>query len=570
LTRAVLESGDAKVSGREIPATLHDSLMARLDRLGTAKEVIQIGAVIGSEFSYELLHAVHPIAEEDLQAALRKLTDAELLYVRGIAPDAIYQFKHALIRDAAYEALLKTSRKELHFTVARTISEKFPALKEAHPEVLARHLTEAGETEPAIAEWSRAAKAAESRYAFREALENYQKALALLTTLPASPERDSREIGLRISIVTALFLTRGPSTPETIDANERASALAEKSGNLAQVFIFLFTKCQATFVTGDLRAADALADQALELALRLGGPWYRSSAHTLLSVTHYLRGDLVGAENHFTTGLTCFDDSFSSQIVGTAALTFGYASSCAWILGRADVARERTARMMAITNEKNPYDLALSNLHAASLKIGMREFEEAEALAARTLELCEKHQFPNLAALFRCIIGHARAQLGQATAGIGLIRRGITDLLEIGSRIGLSTGMAVLASAQALDGGLGDALETVEQALQVNPDELVSRPQILRVRGELRLKLGNSELAKADFHEAIALAQTMSAKTFELRAMMSLSRLLAKQGKRDKARTMLTDIYGWFTEGFDTADLLDAKALLEELGGRGA
>ena len=145
LTRAVLESGDAKLTGREIPVTLHDSLMARLDRLGPAKEVVQVGAVIGGEFSYELLHAVHPIAEEDLQRALRGLADAELLYVRGIAPDATYQFKHALIRDAAYEALLKSRRKELHRLVARTIDEKFPALKEAHPEVLARHWTEAGE-----------------------------------------------------------------------------------------------------------------------------------------------------------------------------------------------------------------------------------------------------------------------------------------------------------------------------------------------------------------------------------------------------------------------------------------
>ena len=204
LTRAVLESGNAKLTGREIPVTLHDSLMARLDRLGPAKEVAQVGAVIGSEFSYELLHAVHPIAEEDLHGALRKLADAELLYVRGIPPEANYTFKHALIRDAAYEALLKSRRKELHRCVARTIDEKFSALKEAHPEVLARHWTEAGETEPAIAEWSRAGKAAEARNAFSEALESYQQALALLNLLPESPERDLRELELRQSVVQML------------------------------------------------------------------------------------------------------------------------------------------------------------------------------------------------------------------------------------------------------------------------------------------------------------------------------------------------------------------------------
>src|SRR6202171_4149435 len=166
----MLEGGGLRFTGREIPSTLHDSLMARLDRLGPAKEVIQIGAVIGSEFSYELLHAVHPITEEDLQGTLRKLADAELLYVRGIAPDATYQFKHALIRDAAYEALLKSRRKDLHRLVARTLNEKFPTIKEEHPEVLARHYTEAGLTAEAIPHWQRAGQRALERSAFAEAI----------------------------------------------------------------------------------------------------------------------------------------------------------------------------------------------------------------------------------------------------------------------------------------------------------------------------------------------------------------------------------------------------------------
>jgi class 3 adenylate cyclase len=191
LTRALLESGSEDI-GRDIPVTLHDSLMARLDRMGPGKEVAQVGAVIGGEFSYELLHAVHPIAEAELQAALRKLTDAELLYVRGIAPDATYQFKHALIWDAAYGALLKSRRKELHRSVAQTIEVKFPALKEAHPEVLPRHWTEADETEPAITEWSKAGKAAEARNAFKEASVSYQQALKLLNLLPESRARASR------------------------------------------------------------------------------------------------------------------------------------------------------------------------------------------------------------------------------------------------------------------------------------------------------------------------------------------------------------------------------------------
>jgi class 3 adenylate cyclase len=204
LTRAVVESGSAQLTGREIPVTLHDSLMARLDRLGPAKEVIQVGAVIGGEFSYELLQAVHPISAPELERSLHTLTDAELLYVRGIAPESTYQFKHALIRDAAYEALLKSRRKDLHGQVARAIDDQFPAIKELHPEVLARHWTEADATEPAIVQWSRAGEAARTRSAFTEALESYRQALTLVNSLPESSQRDLQELKLRQAIVGML------------------------------------------------------------------------------------------------------------------------------------------------------------------------------------------------------------------------------------------------------------------------------------------------------------------------------------------------------------------------------
>ena len=278
LTRAVLESGDAKLTGREIPVTLHDSLMARLDRLGPAKEIIQIGAVIDGEFSYELLHAVHPIAEENLQRALRNLADAELLYVRGIAPDATYQFKHALIRDAAYEALLKSRRKDLHRLVAQTIDEKFPALKAAQPEVLARHWVEAGETEQAIAEWSRAGKAAEARNAFVETRESLQQALAQVNLLPESPQRDVRELELRRSLVEILLMTRGYNAPETLEVSQRVYTLAEKGGQRRQSeSSFRFAQA---LMAADLSTAAVLADEALTRAVRGGNPAAMATAHS--------------------------------------------------------------------------------------------------------------------------------------------------------------------------------------------------------------------------------------------------------------------------------------------------
>jgi class 3 adenylate cyclase len=266
LTRAVLESGNTRLQAREIPATLHGSLMARLDRLGPAKEILQIGSVIGSEFSYELLHAVHPVSDDNLQRELRSLTDADLLHVRGLAPNSTYQFKHALIRDISYEALLRSRRRELHRVVARTIDERFPNVKETHPEVLARHWTEAGEVDAAIAEWSRAAAAARARNAFAEAHQTYERALALLSELPESPGRDLRELELWQLMGPILEITRGWVAPETVDARERMAVLAERSGSLRQLGSSLSARAFTAWMSGDLSTAQSVADQALELA----------------------------------------------------------------------------------------------------------------------------------------------------------------------------------------------------------------------------------------------------------------------------------------------------------------
>jgi class 3 adenylate cyclase/tetratricopeptide (TPR) repeat protein len=568
LTRDMLERGGGGTP-REIPATLHDSLMARLDRLGPDKEVLQIGAVMGSEFSYELLHAIHPMAETDLQRALRAGTDAELLYVRGIAPDSTYQFKHALIRDAAYEALLKSRRKELHRTVARTIDEQFPTLKESHPEVLARHWTEAGEEEPAIAEWSRAGKTAESRNAFKEALESYQQALALLKMSPESHERNIRELEISQSVVSLLYVIKGYAARETIEATEYAAALAEKSGNLTQLVDVMVSRGFTAYFSGDIMAAGALADRGLELALREGGSTNHRlrRLYTLLILTRYWHGDLAGVDRHFTAGLKFFDDPviIRRDNIGAPIAAFAHASWSAWMLGRASAARERIAQMMSATDQNNPFEMAFADYFTAVLNLYLREFVPATASAARALELSENHRYPYIAASSRCALGQALAEQGRAADGIELIRTGIAGLLDIGSRAGISRSTTYLAAAQERDGATVDALETVERALQVSPDELNYRPETLRIRGELRLKQGQRELAEAAFLEAIALAQRMSAKAWELRATTSLARLLASQGRSDEARPMLADIYNWFTEGFHTADLKDAKALLERL-----
>jgi class 3 adenylate cyclase len=347
LTRAVLESSDLSISGHEIPVTLHDSLMARLDRLGPAKEILQIGAVIGGEFSYELLQAVHPIPATALQRALLTLSDSDLLYVHGVAPDTSYLFKHALIRDAAYEALLKSRRKELHRLVAFTIDEKFPALKEAHPEVLARHWTEAGEIEPAITEWTRAGKTAEARNAFREALDSYQQAVNLIAFFAESPERNVRELDLRDSIFRMLYVLKGHAAPETLNAIERVAALSEKSGQLARLAGSMNARGFGAYFSGDLATAKALADNALKLAVRDGSPTILANVHFLQIATRQLLGDLAGLEEHFAIGFKFFDDPGFRRNPSTAVAAFSSAAVNAWTMGRVELARARNRQMMA-------------------------------------------------------------------------------------------------------------------------------------------------------------------------------------------------------------------------------
>ncbi len=562
LTRAVLESGNAMLIGREIPVTLHDSLMARLDRLGPGKEVIQIGAVIGDEFTYELLHAIHPINEEDLQRALHNLADAELLYVRGIPPEATYLFKHALIRDAAYEALLKSRRRELHRQVADTIQKQFTPLAEAHPEVLARHWTEAGETEVAIAQWLKAGQAFQARHAFREALESYQQAVALVKLLPASAERDLRDVELRQSVVWMLQVTKGYSAPETIEATESSAALAEKLGNLKQVVNWIISKFVALYVVGDFPAADALADQAFELGLREGSPASLGGAHMAqMFMRSAYREDLAGVERHFAEWLKYFEDPELRQYPGALVAPFGIAIMNAFLIGRPAEARAREAQLMAAVEGGNPYDQAFARDYASGLRLWLREYEEAKALAAQALDLAEKNQFPLVMANSRCNLGDALAQLGRGSEGIALIRQGLAGLLEVGSRLDLTSVTWRLAEAQARAGAIADALETLEEVLQNNP----RHPCALALRAELRHKQGQAELAEADLRQALALAREFGAKALELRAAMSFARLFSNRGRREEARSMLAQIYSWFTEGLDTADLKDAKALLDQL-----
>jgi tetratricopeptide (TPR) repeat protein len=366
-------------------------------------------------------------------------------------------------------------------------------------------------------------------------------------------------------------LTRGWAASETVDAFERIGVIAEKSGDLLRLAESAFVRAFHACLAADLSWAGALAEEAFQLALRDCNPTMMATVHTMQLIVCHYRGDLAGAEHYFVSGQRFFDDPvFRQYPTGIAISVFAWASWNAWILGRGDVARERLTKSRACVNHANPHDLAWLDVLAAILHAYMRENETVESSAARAVDICEQNHFPNEAAHARCFLGHARAELSRAAENVSLIRGGIDTLIEVGNRISIPKYMTYLAAAQYRAGAVADALETVEQALNFNPEEIVYRPETLRIRGELRLTQRNLEIAEADFLESIAMARKMGAKAWELRTTMSLARLLDLEGRQSNGRSMLAEIYGWFTEGFDTADLKEANSLLEELGNNGA
>jgi tetratricopeptide (TPR) repeat protein len=466
-----------------------------------------------------------------------------------------------------YDRVPASHRIELHRRIAEREESAYGEQAVEIATELAHHYGRANHANKAIQYLQVAGEQACARSAVFEAERHYATAFELLgKLLPESPERDSRELKLRQSALSMLAALKGYAAAETIQATEQASVLAEKSGNVVQLVNWLTSRSSNLLISGELITADATLDQAHELAQRANVQEV-GHVHGIQILTRYWRGDLIGSERHFAAWLGSFGDPCvgHSRSINEAVNSLAFGSFNAWVLGRADVARQREAQMIAVANRGSPFEVANAGYCASRLELDLRDYERAATLAAYALELAEKHQMPNPAARSRCCLGAARAHLGETTEGIALIREGIAGWRQIGTRMAISVWMTHLAEVQELAGALEDALETLQQALEVHPDELAVRPETLRLCGELRLKKGQTEMAEAYFREGIALATSIGAKAWELRATMSLARFLANRGRYDEAHAMLAQIYDWFTEGFDTADLKDAKALLNEL-----
>ena len=581
LTRAVLERGGAS---REIPGRLQNSLVARLDGLGSAKVTAQVASVIGREFSYELLSSISPTSEDELQASLARLADAELIYVRGIARDATYIFKHALVRDAAYETLLKSRRKDLHRRLAQAIVDRFPRVAEAQPEALARHWAQAGDAKSALAAWQRAADTAFARHALKEAEENYRQAAEILKQLPDSPERDEMELKLVSLLVQVLHNTRGHAAVETVEASARARELARRSGTFSRLYQQNFQAFQIAGGLGDFPKSALIAEETLELArlnekalhdgkvegsnpaslvLRFGHGLPFAVTHGMMQIARYMRGDLPGSEANFQRQDELFTRA-GQELVKMFPVIVSYASWTAWKMGRIELARERNKQALAAAKSHEEPESRVAPQVMAAISDPIVTAAEREDLALDVIAVCEPLGIPAYVAEAKVALGRARLELGARSEGLELIKTGIGGTERI-THLYDTYHYAVLAEAFLLNERTEEALAAAEKAVIVNPSEVVHRSEAYRIRGIVRLKKTMVQLAEADFREAITLSQSMSAKLLELRAVTSLARLLRDTSRRDEACAMLPQIYGWFTDGFDSVDLRDAKILCDEL-----
>ena len=568
LTRLMID-GAVRPLGGAIPATLHDSLTARLDGMGPAREVIRVAAVLGREFPYRLIQAVAERPERELREGLAALIRADLIVERGSPPDATYRFEHALIQDAAYEGLLKSRRRDLHRRAAIALTQLFPAVAAAQPQIVARHWTLAGEAESALATWKTAGDLALSRRAFREAEEAYFQALGALSVLAPSGDRDRREYAVCALLVVVRQQTRGYSAPETIAASDRARALAAVVGDTAEQLRQEVRAWNALFVSGDYAAAAALAKQMAELTrgTLLDARRRAFTLHEAVQARFYT-GDLNGVETQFAylEPLLRTDDPYRTS--GDVVISMGVPALGALAAGRIKLAWERMARARAYAEEsRDSYALVLILLFESYLHRFQNAPAPAAAAAARMLSVAEDNAFAYATDLARGVLGWARAAGGRPDEGVVLVRQALKGQMAAGALVGVTDVLNRLAEAQWLAGDVGGALDSVEQALAINPQERIFRPNGLMIRGGLRQDLGEAALALADYHAAIDMALEMGALAWALKGAVAFARLTSALGDEDAARACLTRVCDAVPDDCDTAERPEARALLASLRG---
>ncbi|HWZ67531.1 MAG TPA: AAA family ATPase [Stellaceae bacterium] len=584
MTKAVLEAGAERgrkvaasvpSTGLGVPATLQASLMARLDRLGpAAKGVAQIGAAIGREFPYELAASVGALAEDNFREALRRLVDAGLVFQRGVPPAAEYLFKHALVQDTAYGTLLRGPRQQLHARIAAALETHSPQLMDNQPELFAQHHAEAGLVEKSVAYWSKAGRRSAARSAMAEAATQFQKALDLLALLADDLERRRKELEFCSALGAVLLAVKGFAAPETGHAYVRARELWEQLGSPSEFLQVPFGQSLYHTARGELDLAQRLAEDLLRLSrqrddsagLVLG---HHSSGRTLMFV-----GRFASSRLHLEEALALYDPTYHSALVhqvgfhshavpqaylGIVLFCLGFPDRALVPSGAAIVEARRLAHPPSVAASLN-MGARLRSLAGDDAALG----EWADQLVAVTTE----QGFAHWRAEGTIYRGWVTVKKGDVTEGISLLRSGSATYRATGAEMWTPCHTALLATAYEIAGQVDDAVSQLDEALQIveRTGERWLEAELNRHKGQLLLRQGHTEAADELYRKALRIAQEQEAKLWELRAAASLARFRRDQGRRAEARDLLAPVYGWFTEGFGTPDLKEAKALLDELG----
>ena len=572
LTKSVVESG---VPLMGIPTTLHDSLMARLDRSASVRLVAQTGAAIGREFSYVLLHAVADFPEDELRAALAHLVTSELVFQRGTPPEAVYVFTHALVQDTAHGSLLRSTRQQLHARIAAALETHSPELMASQPELFAQHYAEAGLVEKSVAYWGKAGRKSVALSAMVEAAAQLQKGLDQLALLPDSPERKRQELEFRSFLGAALVAVRGEAAPKSGQNFARARELWEELDSPSEFLGIPFWQSIHHTTRGEFELALRLDDDLLRLSRQRNDFVGLVLGHFSAGRTLMLVGRFASCRFHLEEVFTLHDPilhrALGHQIgvhphvgsrgyLGMALLCLGFPDQALTPGDRAIAAAQRMAHPLSLAA-----GLVISTRILALLGDNAALRKRADELVAVAAE----QGFSQWRAEGMIHRGWVKVKNGDVAEGLSLLRSGSTGFRATGAVMYMPYHVALLARGCAIAGQNEEASALLDDAFQIveRTGERWLQAELYRHKGQLLLRQGHSEAAEELYCKALSIAREQEAKLWELRATMSLARLRRNQGRHHEARELLAPVYGWFTEGFDTSDLKDAKALLDELGG---
>jgi len=572
ITKAVLERGGSS-EGRSgtpptllVPDSLHDSLMARLDQLAPVKAVAQIAAVIGREFSLELLKAIAPFSETDVQGAIDRLLASGLVFRSGHVSDQIFSFKHALLRDEAYVSVLHDQRRKLHGTIAEVLCRDFAEITDTAPEIVAQHYGQAGNAGLAVDYWVKAARQASARSAFVEASTHLVLALKQLVELPANLERDSLELQLQQSLGNAFAAGKGFAAAETVEAYRRALELCNSAKSSPQRFAALGGIIAFHITRGDFEQSRALAEDLLTLAHQQDDPTPKLLGHRALGQALFLIGELGPARDHLSISLKLSEavrDRSLAPLFAQTYLALGYT-----LLG--DTARGLAVGQDAVVlaeQLRHPHSICNALAFLAGVHVLCGDADAAYPVAQRTVILASEYEFPLWSAGGRMLRGWASSHLGHIEEGLPELRKSVKALEATGALIWVQFARYLFAQVLAKAGQFTDAMKLVDQALLMTAGTTGRwyEAELHRLRGDLLAGADESSAAAQVCYEtAIAVATRQGARLWQLRASNGLAALWRAQGRVPEVHALLAPLHASFEEKILIPDLRQTKLLLAE------